>query len=98
MREGGGDGPEAEEEDAVDDDLLASQPVGERARENSAQREADQRGANHQAQLVVAYPPLQLQRRGDKAHDRDIKPIKSDNAKAEKNNLLLKAAQRITVN
>ena len=60
MREGGGDGPETEEENAVDDDFLTSQPVGERAGENRPQREADQRGADHQTQLVVAYPPFQL--------------------------------------
>ncbi|CDL61618.1 hypothetical protein [Klebsiella pneumoniae IS39] len=45
---------------AVDDDFLTSQPVGERAGENRPQREADQRGADHQTQLVVAYPPFQL--------------------------------------
>ena len=42
--EGGGDGPETEEENAVDDDFLTSQPVGEGAGENRPpQREADQR-------------------------------------------------------
>ena len=82
LREGGDDSPEAKEKDAVDDDFFSPQPVGERPGEERPQSQANQRRADDEAELVVGYPPFMLQRRGDKPHNRNIKTVERNHAKA----------------
>ncbi|MNM63902.1 hypothetical protein D3C81_752780 [compost metagenome] len=97
MRKRSDQRPEAKKEHAVDNDHFTSQPVGQRAGQQRTDRQANQRGANHHAKLLIADAPLAFQLRGNKPHQGNIEAIQRNNDKTQQNNQFLITAYRTIV-